>query len=400
MRAIPPGVSSFDLAAVFAAAGDGPVIVALSGGGDSTALLHLLAPLGDVRAVIVDHALRPESAAEAEQTAARAAALGVAAQIVRLKWRYEEKHTQAVMRAKRYEALCDAARAAGARVVALGHTLDDQAETLILRAEAGSRWRGLAGMAPLAPAPIWPHGRRVLVARPLLGARRTDLRVWLRQRRIAWIDDPSNENDSYARIRVRRALAADRRRDPVRLARLAALHRRRAQREDAAAAAWLARVLRAEEGVAWLDLGAAAAPAHVRRRALAAVLTAVSGAQRPPAAAPLGRLQHELEAPGFAGATLHGCRLELRRGLIRIGRDPGAAYGRGGRPGVARLSVFGRDRVFDGRAEILGWRRPWYVTVDPTDPDQIVIDNPDGGRPQPPVWLLRERLSDILFTPP
>lgn len=304
---LPAGVAEADL--TFSE----PVIVALSGGGDSMSLLHLLAPRCAVRAVIVDHGLRPDSAEEAACVAQRAQAIGICAQVVRLAWREDEKRTQANMRAKRYAALCAAAREAEARLIALGHTMDDQAETLMLRAAAGSGWRGLAGMARLAPAPLWPEGRDLLVARPLLGARRRALRDWLGAHAIAWIEDPANENEAFARVRVRRALAQTPEL-PARLARLAALLRRRAERLDRSARAWLDAAACVRTDAVRLDL-AAPAPDHVRIRALEALLAAVGAAARPPAPAAVRRLLRALEGADFAGATLGGCRIAPGAGL-------------------------------------------------------------------------------------
>src|SRR5512145_1318327 len=190
-----------------AAAGDGPIQLALSGGGDSVALLHLMidqigAPR--VRAAVVDHALRAGSAADARRAHAFARALGVEAAVVTLAWPSAgAKRAQRAARQARYAALCDRARAIGARVIAAAHTADDQAETVLMRAAAGSNWRGLAGMAPLAPVPLWPEGRGLVLARPLLGARREALRTMLRARGAEWIEDPANADPTFERVRAR-----------------------------------------------------------------------------------------------------------------------------------------------------------------------------------------------------
>ena len=81
-------------------------------------------------------------------------------------------------------------------------------ETVLMRAAAGSNWRGLAGMAPLAPVPLWPEGRGLMLARPLLGARREALRKMLRARGAEWIEDPANADPAFERVRARAALSA------------------------------------------------------------------------------------------------------------------------------------------------------------------------------------------------
>src|SRR5690606_29935538 len=158
------------------AGGGAPVLIALSGGGDSVALLHLLADrFGPqrLRAAIVDHALREGSAADARRAAGFAEALGVGADILTLSWEGRANRGQQAARAARYRALCAFAREKGLELIAAAHTADDQAETVLMRAAAGSGWRGLAGAAPLAFAPGWPGGGGSTPARPPAAARRS-----------------------------------------------------------------------------------------------------------------------------------------------------------------------------------------------------------------------------------
>ena len=182
--------------------GDQTVGVALSGGGDSVALLHLCRVAGlTVEAVTVDHALRAESAAEAAVVAGDCAALGVRHE-VRL-WRHGAVGGNLMDAARRARVglIRDWAVKRGIGVVALGHTRDDQAETLVMGLARAAGIDGLAGMRP-----AWVEGG-VRFVRPLLEAGRAELRAWLEARGIAWIDDPTNENDRFARVRARKALA-------------------------------------------------------------------------------------------------------------------------------------------------------------------------------------------------
>lgn len=102
------------------------------------------------------------------------------------------------MRKARYEALLALAQAAGAKEVLTGHTLDDQAETVALRIERGTRLRGLGGIPPRRLL-----GAGVELVRPLLDHRRAELRHWLEERGVSWLEDPSNADLRYARNRLR-----------------------------------------------------------------------------------------------------------------------------------------------------------------------------------------------------
>ncbi len=182
-----------------------PILIAVSGGSDSLALLHQLAetqPKHTFHVATVDHQLRPESAAEAEHVAKILTALGLPHKI--LLWENNNQSSSAAARKARYSLLVAHAKTIGANKIALGHTLDDQAETLLMRAKRmtnSSGTRGLSGMNE------YTTFESITLHRPLLHTSRETLREYLRQRNIRWIDDPSNEKLSSERIRTRRSLS-------------------------------------------------------------------------------------------------------------------------------------------------------------------------------------------------
>ncbi len=152
-------------------------------------------------AVTVDHGLRPGSAAEAAGVADVCAGLGVPHDVLR--WTEGPRASGNLMdqaRAARRRLIADWAQARGIGLVLLGHTRDDEAETFVMNLARGTGLDGLVGLRGrwLDDGVEW--------ARPLLGAGRGELRDWLRRQGIAWVDDPTNEDDRFARARARRAL--------------------------------------------------------------------------------------------------------------------------------------------------------------------------------------------------
>ncbi|NNE78838.1 MAG: tRNA lysidine(34) synthetase TilS [Silicimonas sp.] len=180
----------------------GKIGVAVSGGSDSLALLHLLHDWGQVplTAATVDHGLRKEAAGEAEMVAGLCKGLGIPHQTLHWQGWDGKGNLQAQARQNRYSLLADWARSESCDTVVLGHTMDDQAETFLMRLSRASGIDALAGM----DGRIWRQNQRF--DRPLLHIRRNDLRAYLSQRGVFWIDDPSNEDEKFDRIKARKAL--------------------------------------------------------------------------------------------------------------------------------------------------------------------------------------------------
>ncbi|PDS75567.1 tRNA lysidine(34) synthetase TilS [Rhizobium sp. L43] len=212
------------------------ILVAISGGSDSTGLLLLLdeavkaAPHLKISlcAATVDHALRAGSADEARDVAALCASRGIPH--TTLVWQGDKPKTgiMAAAREARYALLAEAAKAFDADLIVTGHTFDDQRETLAM---LGMRTEQVS--TGIADAVLFD--RRFWILRPLLFSTRADVRAFLRERGAGWIDDPSNEDMKYERVRTRRLLSAD----------------TSAQKDIRAA--WAERLALSSGGAEWLD---------------------------------------------------------------------------------------------------------------------------------------------------
>lgn len=179
--------------------------VAVSGGGDSMALLHAVVTLAKragwyVQVVTVDHQIRDESAKEAEFVSAFCAAKGIAHETLQWNGKEADGNFHKAAREARYRLIADWAKSNALEVVALGHTADDIAENFLIRLQRKSGADGLAAMKP------WFKRFDMNWARPLWQQNRSDLRDYLRFVQVDWIDDPSNENPKYLRTQVRKAL--------------------------------------------------------------------------------------------------------------------------------------------------------------------------------------------------
>jgi tRNA(Ile)-lysidine synthase len=293
------------------------VAVAVSGGRDSTALAVLAHEWAGVRqgrvlALIVDHGLRTEAAEEARVTRARLAALGIDAEILPWSGSKPATRVQQMAREARYRLMFDACRRHGILHLLVAHHADDQAETVAMRALHASGPDGLAGMAALV------EHRDARLLRPLLSVPRARLTATLQARGIGWIDDPSNEDRRFERVRVRQ--------DGVVVPASDGASRTARDRETAQAA--LQTLELGAEGVVLDQLAVSDLSKEITGRLLGRIVQGVAGGAYPPkrqrldrAAARLSlvhdRGQDRGQDRGKSGKsqdfTLSGCQVMLRR---------------------------------------------------------------------------------------
>lgn len=298
--------------------------VAVSGGGDSMALLHLLADWRasggpEIAAVTLDHGLRLAAAAEARAVALACEGLGVPH--TTLRWQEGPRgNVMADARAARYGLIGAWAREAGIGAVALGHTLDDVAETFLMRLARGSGVDGLSAIADRRTA------EGVVWLRPLLSASRADLRSFLAARGVGWVDDPTNDDPAYLRTRARAAVAAL---APLGIGArtLAGTARRLARARtalEAATADLIARSASVHAGDVRIDRAAlSAAPDDLALRLLAAAIDWVAPAEYRPR---LDALERTLRAAREGRrATLGGALVLREAAFVRVVREPRAA---------------------------------------------------------------------------
>lgn len=345
------------------------VLLAVSGGSDSMALMHLAAPLARDGAAVavatVDHGLRTGSPAEAEMVAVDARRIGLPH--ATLQWTGTKPKTglQEAARAARYYLLAAHANTIGATAILTAHTADDQAETVMMRLARGSGARGLAGMAA-ATLIAAEASAPVMLLRPLLRWRRAALRRYLARIDAPFADDPSNEDVAYERIRIRRRLetAADE-------ISVDALN------ESAESCRRTIARLESAEDARFLDLdGAFDACGGVRLRAagltpsdaslIARLAHAVSGADHFPkevaAETALGSVL------GGQCATIGGTFLQVIRERLCIVREAAALLGRSGSRPVEPQVIRPGERVL--------WDRRFIVA---NDFDRAVEILPLGG---------------------
>jgi tRNA(Ile)-lysidine synthase len=333
------------------------LVLAVSGGPDSTALMLLAVRWRDALrvkpkliAVTIDHGLRKESKREAVAVARLARKLKVVHRTLRWSGRKPATGLQEAARAARYRLLCEVARKANAAHILTAHTLDDQAETVLIRMSRGSGLTGLGAMQKISVIPGRTIKRRsrasprsvdrsgmtgkdeqIYLVRPLLNISKARLVATLRAAKIPYADDPSNRDPRFTRARLRAVMGvlADEGLDASRLAQLA----RRLKRADNAIEASVDRA--AVELVAKLSpLGAAAIgrrrfaelPAEIALRLLGRAITEV-GNEGPVELGKLEALKSALDTSQNSGAgrfrrTLAGAVVTLTDRQLIVERAP------------------------------------------------------------------------------
>ncbi|MCM2504485.1 tRNA lysidine(34) synthetase TilS [Aureimonas altamirensis] len=321
----------------------------MSGGADSTALLHLAAMarahLADpaIHVVTVDHGLRAGSAAEARTVERLCRSYGLPHRT--LLWRGGESvgNLSAAAREARYDLLGQAAWSVGAEAVVTAHHLDDQFETHLLARARGGEGGALAGMRPVRA--LRPG---VVLARPFLGIGGARLKATLVQAGIAWCEDPTNRDMHYARARLRAALkdgAVDASQVPAALER-AGRERDAHDREVRSAIANAGMTVRDDGSLDIVTAELSTLEPGIGRAAIGRAVTAAGGGLYPPQADKLARLVDGLGADEGC-ATLGGACVRWRKGRATIGRE----YGRGG---IGTVPVTAGRAWFDRRFVVSG----------------------------------------------
>jgi len=318
--------------------------IAVSGGGDSIAMLHVLTQYAKdtgtkLYAVTVDHGLRAEAAEEVRFVAKVCAGLDVSHSV--LKWTGWDGagNLQDQARRARYSLISDWACKKRIEIVLLAHTADDQAETFLMRLARGAGVDGLSGMARSRKS------SGITWVRPFLDATRQQLRNYLKSRNLEWIEDPSNEDSRFDRVKARNILVTL---QPfgIDAVSLTAVSERLSQVRDALEV----QTLLAARDLACVEQGDVvfefekfqAQPLEIRRRLLSHAIKWVSSAEY----GPRGPALADLSAKVLTGeqVTLHGCILRPEVHSLRILREAQAV-----RSEVAQVG-----EIWDNRWRIKG----------------------------------------------
>jgi tRNA(Ile)-lysidine synthase len=340
------------------------IALAVSGGPDSVALMHLAARWRTGRAegpalgvLTVDHGLRPDSRAEAEQVGRMAQALGLPHRI--LTWGQKPGHATSLQeraRQARYDLMAAYCHARGIAAIVTAHTLDDQAETFLMRLKRGS---GLDGLAAIPARGEWAG---MAILRPLLDMPKARLIATLDAAGAGFVSDPSNLDLRFERARMREqahALAALGL-EPAAIALSARRLRRAREALELAARDFLtAHSEMSEAGYALVDRNALlAAPQEIALRALAQLIAAVGGGEEPVRLAKLEALLAALKEQPDKAHTLGRCRIAPVKGRLGIFRE-------------ARRSGLPVTRLFPGERAL--WDNRFRIELGAAEPEPIVV---------------------------
>ena len=323
-----------------------PLVLGLSGGGDSVALALVAASWArshnrPLYFITIDHGLNVDAAHWTDSCAALAARLKVGFR--QLTWQGDKPRTgiPAAARIARHQLLANAAQDLGATVIILGHTADDCAEAEVMRQTGSST----PDPTEWSPSPVWPEGRGLFLLRPMLEIRRCSLRQFLAARQEAWIEDPANENLQFARSRARLELISNPKPEPT--------------RSSPTGLAALAKKVTFENGFCLDRQALREASWATARMLIGRACLCAGGGSRPPRSARLDRLTDALRGNDSQISTLVGCRVNADHDQVFWTRNSGDIR----RIGHGQLPVeTGLARVWDGRFEIVA-KRP--VTIVP-----------------------------------
>ncbi|WP_170561042.1 tRNA lysidine(34) synthetase TilS [Ruegeria atlantica] len=330
--------------------------VAVSGGSDSVALLLLLNEIAqgaqvELFAATVDHGLRPESEDEARKVSTLAAGLGITHQILKWKGWTGDGNLQDQARQARYRLLAEWANSNAISAIALGHTADDQAETFLMRLGRAAGITGLSGMSNER------NMNGVTLLRPVLGVTRQTLRDYLSGERVDWIEDPSNQDLRFDRIKARQALIdlaelGITAKSLTRVAENLAQAREALERFTQESARKIAKV---ETGDVCLDRVAfQTLPKEIQRRLLVGCVAWIAGQGYPPRQTSVDQAVKAVE--DGSATSIGGCLLVPQANKMWICRELNAVQGETVRPGELwdRRWILSGDSVADAQIRPLG----------------------------------------------
>ncbi len=322
------------------------IAVAVSGGGDSMALALLLKDFckGRLLALTVDHGLRKEAADEVQLVHDSLAKLGIEHRILTWVGDKPGTHIQELAREARYDLMLSECIREGIGYLSVAHNAEDLAETFWMRLSHGSGLDGLAGMSAKRKV------QGVEIVRPLMSFTRDELRDYCRKKNMPWIEDPSNANEKYLRVRLRQFedVLAEEGFTP---ARLAVTLQKLSDAKDAlqffADDIFSKTVIAQAEGYLTLDAEKLLSyPADICRRVVETCLAVFSQGKYPTPFEALCGLCGDLRSEGFSGRTLGGCDVFPSGGKVLFAREEAAAEG---------LKKAEDGVMWDGRFQVSGF---------------------------------------------
>ncbi|CUK12182.1 tRNA(Ile)-lysidine synthase [Ruegeria denitrificans] len=354
--------------------------IAASGGGDSVALMHLLHEIAqavqvDLFVATVDHGLRRESAAEAVRVAEQAAGLGIPHETLLWQGWDGTGNLQDQARQARYRLLVDWANRNDIPAIALGHTADDQAETVLMRLGRAAGVTGLSGMS---------YAREhdgVALLRPMLGITRQTLRDYLSAIGASWIEDPSNHDLKFDRIRAREALSGL---EPLGISvrSLSRVAENLAQAREALARYTqesARRVAAVYGGDICVDCnGFELLPAEIQRRLVVGIIAWIAGPGYPPRASSVDQAVTTIQ--DGQTLTLAGCLLIPQGDKMWFCRELNAVA----------TEIAAPQEIWDNR----------WILSGPRTPDAEVRALGEAGLPQVPDWRVLGKPRKALLASP